>query len=81
MKKHLDTKHTKELASDPKLRKYFEDQMFQNYCADENRFTNQPSTISTITLPQSHSGRKAEVKRTSKVYFKSNLVGYLCGFG
>jgi len=46
---------------------------------DENRFTNQPSTISTITLSQSHSGRKGDSKRSAKVYVENNLAGELCG--
>jgi hypothetical protein len=74
VKKHLDTKHSKELANDPKLKKYFDDQMFHNYCMDENRFTNQPSTISTITLSQSHAGRKGDSKRDTKVSVGSDLA-------
>lgn len=66
MKKHLDTKHYKDLLSDARLKKYFDDQMFRNYCGDENRFTNQPSAISTITLSHGHT-RKPDPRRTSKV--------------
>lgn len=53
--------------TDQKLRKYFENQMFKNYCGDENRFTNQPNAISTITIGQNYTGRKSDPKRGTKV--------------
>eukprot|EP01022_Parablepharisma_sp_SALTPOND_P019496 TRINITY_DN3329_c0_g1_i1.p3 TRINITY_DN3329_c0_g1~~TRINITY_DN3329_c0_g1_i1.p3 ORF type:complete len:155 (-),score=12.65 TRINITY_DN3329_c0_g1_i1:78-542(-) len=70
VRKHLDNKHYDKLY-ESRLKKYFEEQMFKNYCADENRFTNQPSAISTITVPQGHYGKKFEDKRKSKVLFQS----------
>lgn len=68
IKKHLDNKHYKELYEQSRLKKYFEEQMYKNYCADENRFTNQPSPIITITIPQAHHNRKYQPKKTTKVH-------------
>ena len=90
MKKHLDNKHHNK-PYEPELKKYFEEQMFKNYCTDENRFTNQPSTITTITVPhyQKRSGPggydKFEEKRKQKVMLflliRKTLAGQLYGFG
>lgn len=41
VKKHICSKHYDKMC-EGKIEQYFENQMFNNYCKDENRFTNQP---------------------------------------
>lgn len=69
VRKHLDSKHSDKKYENELVKKYFEDLMFKNYCADENRFTNQPSAISTISMPPREPRKFAgDDKRKSKVF-------------
>jgi hypothetical protein len=68
------------MCEEKHIKEYFEEQMFKNYCSDENRFTNQPSSISTFVPSQSsnesyHKQRmeKLEQKRKAK---KESYIDY-----
>ena len=51
VKKHISSKHYDKMCKG-NIEKYFEEQMFNNYCKDENRFTNQPNNITTFAVGQ-----------------------------
>jgi hypothetical protein len=73
--KHINSKHYDKLCAEPRVKEYFEQEMHKNYCADENRFTNQPndnSALFSASNPRYHkhlSSRNEafEQKRKAKV--------------
>ncbi len=64
VRKHIDAKHYDKLC-ESNMKKLLEKQMFDNYCKDESRFINQPSSIGTIMVPPQR-GRRYDRERETR---------------